>query len=181
MALGQVEHGKEDSAPRSPSLEASRNIFATLLCSWLPEHFCAVSASQLLLAQMPSGRSELGFLISICASSGLPLQTLFLVIFPNGIDVQGRMNGKNQEFGSLAISKLVWWLGRGEKADVEEKHSCHSCRVCTALFVWFGFLCRHPDGISEVDEKKEDLLKSSFLPFSSDCAMPTGYTVKLGC
>lgn len=115
----------------------------------------------------------------------LILQILSLVISPNGIRVQVSMNGENQEFGALAISKLVWWLGREEKADVEEKNSCHSYSVCNCPFYLVLVSCDVTlmESVKWVRRRKPYLNPppSHLGITSSDCVMPTEYTVKHAC
>lgn len=123
ISLGQTEHRKKSRSKRillyslpkePPKSEASRNIFKTCLFSWLLRNLCLGGASKLLLTLIHSISSKLGFLTGVYTSRKIHPLSSFPVIFPNGIEVQIRIR-QHQEFGTLAISKLICWLGNWKK------------------------------------------------------------------
>lgn len=123
ISLGQTEHRKKSRSKRillyslpkePPKSEASRNIFKTCLFSWLLRNLCLGGASKLLLTLIHLISSKLGFLTGVYTSRKIHPLSSFPVIFPNGIEVQIRIR-QHQEFGTLAISKLICWLGNWKK------------------------------------------------------------------
>lgn len=74
---------------------------------------------------------------------------------------------QNKEFGTLAISKLISWLGKGKNADVEKTNPlsllwCLHCPFVSLSYFGFGFLWCNPDRI--IKRNENIFTEISFMP-----------------